>query len=534
MIDFEQVKQAILLIQQGKDDEGENIINNILEANPQEVQLMSTIGSLYSRLNKPQKAEKYLTMAYNTQKTASTIIGLASFYMAQEDYINAALKFEECLSYHADKKIYDILIACLTRTLQKFKRCEIAEKMFKSFPEDELSTFLYSSALTDVGKFIEAENIVVEFLKKKPASGKIWSQLGLLKELIYCDNQQAYECYKEADKYGEIDATYDMAVCYTKLGKYKEAEELFEIALKRNHNTNNVLFSYGSCELFQRKFYEGFEKITQRIPNETEICYKLTDIYHKGDEIKEGCYLLCEQGFGDHIQFIRYLPALKEKIGDFKVAAPKPLQKLFSVNYPDIEFTDFNKFTKDQQAIRITDLPYILDLDFDHIPFSEGYLNTPTAEIKSDKLKVGLCWLAGGTGLRGPIHRSINLKNLEPVLNMANIQFYSLQVEDATNAVKNYPQIIDLGKDFKSFYDTACAIKAMDIVICVDTSLLHLAGALGTKTLLLLPKSADWRWFDETKKTEWYDSVELFKQTDNISWEDPIREVACKLKELSS
>ena len=534
MINIELVQQAIQLIQQGKSNEGESLINKILEENPQEIPLMSTIGSLYLRLNKPEKAKKYILMAYNTQKNINTTLSLATYSMSQKDYVNAAIKFEEALSFNEDKKIYDILISCLTKTQQKFKRHKIAERFYKTFPKDELATFHYASALTDIGDFINAEFMVANFLQNNPKSGKLWSQLGILKELIYCDYQQAYECYKQANECGEIDTILDMAICQTKLGNYKEAENLFETALKNNHNINNILFSYGTCELFQRKFYEGFEKITQRIPNETEICYGLTNIYQKGDNYNNDCYVICDQGYGDHLQFIRYLPALKEKFGDFKVATPKELQKLFSLNYPDIEFLDFKNFKKNQQAIRITDLPYILDLDFDNIPFSEGYLDTPPAEIKSDKFKVGICWLAGGTGLRGPIHRSVNLKNLDPILKIENIQFYSLQFGDNSNEIEGYSHVIDLGKDFKSFYDTACAIKAMDAIICVDTSLLHLSGALGTKTLLLLPKSADWRWFNENKKTEWYNSVEIFKQTDNISWEKPIRNLICRLKELSS
>ena len=93
--------------------------------------------------------------------------------------------------------------------------------------------------------------------------------------------------------------------------------------------------------------------------------------------------------------------------------------------------------------------------------------------------------------------------------------------------------MINLAKDFKNFEDTAKAMKNMDIVITVDTSVAHLAGALGVKTFLLLPYSSDWRWFSDTQKTPWYNSIEIFKQNDPISWETPIEEILCKLKEFS-
>ena len=94
--------------------------------------------------------------------------------------------------------------------------------------------------------------------------------------------------------------------------------------------------------------------------------------------------------------------------------------------------------------------------------------------------------------------------------------------------------MINLAKDFKSFEDTAEAVNAMDLIITVDTSVAHLAGALGKKTFLLLPYASDWRWFDDNKTTPWYDSVEIFKQTDSISWEKPIEEIVCKINEFYS
>ena len=181
-------------------------------------------------------------------------------------------------------------------------------------------------------------------------------------------------------------------------------------------------------------------------------------------------------------------------------------------------------------------MPFVLNIDFDNIPFADGYLNVEKSEIESDKLKVGLCWEAGAAGIRGMINRTINVKCLEPIFNLDNIQTYSFQYNDSFGGCKKYPQMVNLAKDFSDFYDTAKALKAMDIVITVDTAVAHLAGALGIKTYLLLPYTADWRWFrsimkcyqnkeknDET--TLWYDSVKVFMQKDYISWEKPINDI---------
>ena len=132
-------------------------------------------------------------------------------------------------------------------------------------------------------------------------------------------------------------------------------------------------------------------------------------------------------------------------------------------------------------------------------------------------------------GIRTMINRTINVKFFEKMFNLANIQVYSFQVDDTLRGNERYPQMINLAKDFKSFSDTASALKAMDVVVTVDTSVAHLSGALGVKTYLLLPYASDWRWFGDTKTTPWYKSVEIFKQQDMISWECEIDEVISRL-----
>ena len=111
------------------------------------------------------------------------------------------------------------------------------------------------------------------------------------------------------------------------------------------------------------------------------------------------------------------------------------------------------------QSIKITDLAYALNIDFENIPFSSGYLTSETKEIESNKLKVGICWEAGSAGIRTMINRTINVKLFEPFFDLKNIQFYSFQVTDTFKGNEKYPQMINLAKDFKNFEDTANIVK---------------------------------------------------------------------------
>ena len=159
--------------------------------------------------------------------------------------------------------------------------------------------------------------------------------------------------------------------------------------------------------------------------------------------------------------------------------------------------------------------------------YKEQYFNT-------DKLKVGVVWEAGAAGIREQINRTLHISVLDEVLKMKDIQFYSFQYKPILDDYKNYENLIDLGKEFKNFDDTAAALKNLDVVITVDTSVAHLAGALGVKTFMLLPYCPDWRWFDNTETTEWYDSMRIFKQTDHVFWDKEIEDIKTELLKMKN
>ena len=163
---------------------------------------------------------------------------------------------------------------------------------------------------------------------------------------------------------------------------------------------------------------------------------------------------------------------------------------------------------------------------YSDIPMSDGYLNADEEKVqyfkdkyfKIDKLKVGLCWRAGDLSIRTAINRTINIDYFKSLLELENVEFYSFQKDDIFDACKKYPQMIDLSEEFNSLDDTASAMKNLDLMISVDSACIHLAGALGVKSLLLLPYCTDWRWFDNTQTTEWYSSVQIIKQVERQDW----------------
>ena len=525
MIDIKLIKKAILLTQAGKIDEAKEIYGKLLNDNPDNADLLSVVGLFYVNIGDFEKASEILKKACDIKETLGTVSALGFAEFERRDYRKAAEYLEKSLKYGENVDIYNKLVISLFEIRNYKKAVEYSEKMYEKYPEDYHSVANKIKAMTQSGRIFEAQDFCVEAIKKYQDISIFWFQLGFLKELIYCDDNQAKECYKVAAELGNPDADYNIAVSCMKLEEFDEAEKYYKKMLEKKPNDVNTITSLGMCYLTQKKFKEGYDLFFKR--DKSFLNNKTKNPWKVGDKISDEVVVMCDQGFGDHIQFIRYLPFIPAK--KIQVAAPKTLKEIFSRNYPDFQFIDYDDIDPNMQSLRITDLAYILNIDFEHIPFAEGYLKSDAANIKNDKLKIGLCWEAGNAGIRNMINRTIHIMCFEPLLNLENIQVYSFQVGDTLGGCEKYPQMVNLGKDFKSFTDTAKSLLAMDVLVTVDTSVAHMAGALGVKTYLLLPYAADWRWFRDTKTTPWYKSIEIFKQTDHISWEEPINNVIKKL-----
>ncbi len=526
MINIEKLQQAINLSQSGKLNEAESLYKQLLEENPNEYILLSAVGLYYVNVHNYDSAIKYLKMACDIKQTLGTVSALGIAQNKKGDYENSVRTLEHALTLGENVDIYDTLIHSLLE-LKYYQKAETyTDKMIELYPENPKAIANKVKLLTKYGKLIEAEQKCVEYLKKDQNEPALWYHLGLLKELIYSDDKSAIECYKISGEQGNLNANYNIAVAYQKLGEYTQAEKYYKKYLRQIPDSEAGIVSLGMCYLTQKKFKEGYELLYKR--QKEGIVTKTNNLWKEGNSLDKDLILLCDQGYGDHIQFMRYIPFLSGH--NIKVAGWKQLKSLFTKTYPNIEYINLDEINPDTQAIRITDLAYVLNMDFDNIPFAEGYINFEPADIKNKKLKVGLCWEAGAAGARGMINRSIFVRCFEPLFNLKNIQLYSFQVTDTFDGNKIYAdKMINLAKDFKDFSDTAKALKSMDIVVSVDTCVAHLAGALGVKTCLLLPYAPDWRWFGGKYNSEidtpWYKSVEIFKQDNPVSWEKQINNI---------
>jgi ADP-heptose:LPS heptosyltransferase len=151
----------------------------------------------------------------------------------------------------------------------------------------------------------------------------------------------------------------------------------------------------------------------------------------------------------------------------------------------------------------------------------------------AEGLKVGLVW-AGNPQHAKDRHRSIALKHLVPLFATAGVRWFSLQVGERKAALTRLPAgtIVDLSDHLTDFAETAGAVSALDLVITIDTSVAHVAGALGKPTWVLLPFAADWRWLIDRTDSPWYPTARLFRQPAMGDWASVVDKVASALRDM--
>jgi tetratricopeptide (TPR) repeat protein len=261
----------------------------------------------------------------------------------------------------------------------------------------------------------------------------------------------------------------------------------------------------------------------------------------RGEPLNGARILLhAEQGAGDTVQFLRYAPLVAARGGRVLIEVPQELERLaMSVKGVEEVIRSGEALPAFDQHCPFMSLPLAFGTTVASIPSEVPYLAAPEPLLAdwrarlaaSASPRVGLIW-AGRPEHRRDRERSIALAALAP-LSATGATFYSLQKGPAAEQAKTPPPgmvLHDLGEAFGDFADTAAAMSALDLVITVDTSPAHLAGAIGKPVWVLLTFAPDWRWLLDREDSPWYPTARLFRQTARGDWAPVIARVAAELQ----
>ena len=331
------------------------------------------------------------------------------------------------------------------------------------------------------------------------------------------------------------------------LQRLDEAFATLDRSLAIEPNRAPTIFNFALLQLLTGDLERGWYGRESR-PSLSAITRGFSSPPWLGDQPIEGKSILlyCDEGLGDSIQFARYVPMVAALGARVILAVQPPIQKLLSglpgvatcvgdVSGTALEF---------DLHCALGSLPLAFRTRLDTIPFAQAYLpEPPAARVKvwedqlgpRNRFRVGLVW-SGNPDHKNDSNRSMALRTLAPLLD-CDVQFVSLQkgIRDRDRAfLRERPDIVDLTEQLTDFTDTAALVSCLDLVISVDTSVVHLAGALGIPVWTMVPFSPDWRWLLNRDDSPWYSSMRLFRQVTRGDWASVVGSMRRELEDLIS
>ena len=482
---------------------------------------------------------------------------------------------------------------------------DIHQDLLKQFPGHPQILYLSGLAYQDLGDLRHAMSLISQATALEPNNGLFHGALGIiLKKLGY--NQAALERLKDAQQRdpNRAEIHFHLGDTHINLGEAQKAQPHFRQAIALEPNFKEAWLNLGLCLKACKQLQEAltcFQRVVDDHPQAIEghinlgLTHLLMGNYALGWQSYEWrlqledselsitqaalpqngktphywngvplagktILVLAEQGFGDIIQFVRYLTPLKEAGARIILTSPislKPLfQNLTSVDRilppPRLGITTFQDQIKDESIdafCPLISLPRILQTRVATIPAKIPYLQADATLVaqwryrfRSTQIKpsirIGLVWRGKPLHKNDPLRRrSCPLKDLLPLTQIEDITLFSLQKEDdaaspgdsLTKDSLAKLEITDLQSNLTDFAQTAAILTNMDLLISIDTSVAHLGGALGIPTWVLLPFSPDWRWFLDQETTPWYPTIRLFRQTVANGWQEPIEQISTAL-----
>ena len=338
----------------------------------------------------------------------------------------------------------------------------------------------------------------------------------------------------------------NLGVALQELGKPEAALVAYDLSLALDPENAEVQRNRSQVLLQMGCYLEGWEGFEWRWRTEhfKAIRREWSCPQWNGEGDKNASILLhAEQGFGDTIQFSRYINQVAERIGRVLVECPSTLKSLIAncsgideviVTGRSLPHFDFH--------IPMMSLPGVFKTEIETIPREFPYmfvtenLRKKWADRIEGKgvLKVGLVWKGSNKHQRNA-WRSPGLAALEPLFDIDGIQWVSLQKEDEKRDLRDsaiVSRINPLGAQFQNFDDTAAVITHLDLVISPDTAVAHLAGALNKPVWIILPHVAEWRWLMDRVDSPWYPTMRLFRQHVRRDWSTTVSNIAHNLKLL--
>jgi Flp pilus assembly protein TadD len=405
------------------------------------------------------------------------------------------------------------------------------------------------TCLCELGQFDEAIAVCELALALDPECAPAHTGLGNIWDMKN-DFNAAVAAYQRAiaadPEYAKAHA--NLAFVLRKSGRIDEALAASQRAVTLDPNQPQTRFNHGHYLLLNGDLKNGFaeHRWERKCKNVARYFPTFSEPEWQGEAFAGRMLLLfAEYGIGDALQFVRYVPMAAALGGSIVLQVQLALVPLLRTMSGVTVVPRGGPLPPFDLQLPLMDLPCVFGTTLATVPAAVPYLHPDPAKVAvwrralgdTTSFKVGVVW-AGNPRHKSDHHRSLSAEAVLPRLVMPGVQLYSLQKEPRPEDIPVLaglgPDIIDLAPALGDFAETAAAIAALDLVIAVDTSVAHLAGALGRPVWLLTPYALDWRWLRDREDSPWYPTMRLFRQHEPQAWDGVLARASAELARVAA
>ncbi len=539
---------GLIAYQRRRYEDAAEFVSQAISADPQAALLYNTMGVISDALNKSDQAIRAYSKAIRLKPDyaeAHENLGLA--YQHVERYEEAISSFQQAIALTPQDIESHMRLADLLRARARYAEAGLNYQNVIALAPDAAEPYNnLAICLKEQGCFAEAIAAQKRALELGPETvdfyinmaGILQSQGALAEAMTTC--QQAIKLNPE-----DANTYYSLACVQRDAGHIDDAIGNNKQAIALAPQWAPAHWNQAVCHLLAGQFTEAWKQYPWRHKVDFKLGYPHQHAQAQWDgSCFTGKRLLvhCEQGCGDAIQFARYLPLVKSRGGEVVFGVWASLVEL-AANMSGID--EVVPITWDSPPncdfdlrISVMDLPALfgttlesIDAGVPYVSVDPGKLHHWQQQLSAEQFRIGIAW-AGSPKHANDHNRSCPLDLFEPLAQLNDISLYSLQRDISDIRAKHRLETLgiqQIADQFVSFADTSAAMSNLDLVITVDTAVLHLAGALALPTWGLIPHSPDWRWMLHRDDSPWYPTLKLFRQSQPGDWKSVFDHISLEL-----
>jgi Flp pilus assembly protein TadD len=428
----------------------------------------------------------------------------------------------------------------------------ILDHILSVAPDEPLALHEKGVVLFRRGQHQLAARSIERAISVAPEAGIFWRSLCPIYERLgrYEDALRAGHEALDKTSY-DVQTLHNLALTHYRRLELDQSISYAHRALQLDPSAPGPHFQLAEALLLRGEFNEGWKEYEwrYRIAGAPALMPPTDRPAWDGAPLPDGTLLLiADQGFGDSIQFARYIPWVCARCPRVVVMADPLIHPLIQQLHPGIDLIGhWDRCPPFAAYCPLSGLPRLHGTTLDTIPTDIPYLRADPERVEVWRARlqelvqpctrrVGIVW-AGRATHNNDLNRSVTLSAFAPIAALDGVTLISLQKGAAQSAVADYfgrAPLINLGPELADFADTMAIIEALDLVVTVDTATAHLAGAMGKPVWILLPHAPDWRWLLNRDDSPWYPTARLFRQPCADDWGSVTYRIATALSELGS